>query len=116
MPMAPAEQAGSYVAITKYEAFPEAHLGASGSGAVQSSSPAQPHIEKRPTNYDCAITHFVEWYCSEPRPSFRTVVLRYRILLEQRRYAPTTIILRLAVRRVAFRHGLLHSESAHRIN
>src|ERR1700712_1838746 len=52
--------------------------------------------------YDRAITDFVEWYCSEPRLSFnRTVVLRYRIFLEQKRYAPTTINLRLAaVRRV----------------
>ena len=42
--------------------------------------------------YDHAITEFVEWYCSEPRLAFnRTVVLRYRISLEQRRYAPSTI-------------------------
>jgi integrase len=55
-------------------------------------------------SYDRAITDFVEWYCSEPRLSFnRTVVLRYRIFPEQKRYAPTTINLRLAaVRRVAF--------------
>src|SRR3954452_2823360 len=55
-------------------------------------------------SYDRAITDFVDWYCSEPRLSFnRTVVLQYRIFLEQKRYAPTTINLRLAaVRRVAF--------------
>jgi hypothetical protein len=48
--------------------------------------------------YERAITDFVEWYCSEPRLSLnRTVVLRYRIFLEQKRYAPTTINLRLAV-------------------
>jgi hypothetical protein len=42
--------------------------------------------------YDSAITEFVEWYCSEPRLAFnRTVALRYRISLEQRRYAPSTI-------------------------
>jgi len=54
--------------------------------------------------YDRAITDFVEWYCSEPRLAFnRTVVPRYRIYLEQKQYAPTTINLRLAaVRRVAF--------------
>src|SRR5436190_1806188 len=54
--------------------------------------------------YDHAITEFVDWYCSEPRLAFnRTVVLRYRIYLEQKQYAPTTINLRLpAVRRVAF--------------
>src|SRR5437867_8977735 len=38
--------------------------------------------------YDHAITEFVEWYCSEPRLAFnRTVVLRYRISLEQKQYA-----------------------------
>lgn len=53
--------------------------------------------------YDRAITDFVEWYCSEPRLAFnRTVVLRYRICLEEKPYAPTTINLRLAaVRRLA---------------
>ena len=35
--------------------------------------------------YDHAIREFVGWYCSEPRLAFnRTVVLRYRIHLEQR--------------------------------
>jgi len=55
-------------------------------------------------SYDRAITDFVDWYCSEPRLAFnRTVVLRYRIYLEQKLYAATTINLRLtAVRRVAF--------------
>src|SRR4051794_22936186 len=54
--------------------------------------------------YDHAIREFVGWYCSEPRLSFnRTVVLRYRIHLEQRKYAPATINLRLAaVRRIAY--------------
>jgi hypothetical protein len=47
--------------------------------------------------YDYAIREFVAWYCSEPRLAFnRTVVLRYRIHLEQRQYAPATINLRLA--------------------
>jgi len=42
--------------------------------------------------YDHAIREFVAWYCSEPRLAFnRTVVLRYRIHLEQRGYAPATI-------------------------
>ena len=67
--------------------------------------------------YDHAITEFVDWYCSEPRLAFnRTVVLRYRIYLEQQQYAPTTINLRLAaVRRVAFEaadSGLLSPELA----
>jgi hypothetical protein len=68
-------------------------------------------------SYDRAITDFVDWYCSERRLSFnRTVVLRYRIFLEQKRYAPTTINLRLAaVRRIAFEaadSGLLSRELA----
>ena len=34
--------------------------------------------------YEHAIREFVAWYCSEPRLAFnRTVVLRYRINLEQ---------------------------------
>lgn len=54
--------------------------------------------------YDHAIRDFIDWYCSEPRLAFnRTVVTRYRIALEQRRYAPSTINLRLAaVRRLAY--------------
>jgi hypothetical protein len=48
--------------------------------------------------YDHAIREFVAWYCSEPRLAFnRTVVLRYRIHLEQRGYAPA---------RVGIRHGI----------
>src|SRR6476469_10737464 len=67
--------------------------------------------------YDHAITEFVAWYCSESRLAFnRTVVLRYRIHLEQRHYAPATINLRLAaVRRIAYEAadaGLLSPELA----
>jgi integrase len=67
--------------------------------------------------YDHAIREFVAWYCSEPRLAFnRTVVLRYRIHLEQRGYASATINLRLAaVRRVAYEAtdaGLLSPELA----
>src|SRR3954465_8317228 len=67
--------------------------------------------------YDHAINEFVDWYCSEPRLAFnRTVVLRYRIHLEQRHLAPTTINLRIAaVRRVAYEaadSGLLSPELA----
>src|SRR5207253_8977613 len=67
--------------------------------------------------YDHAITEFVDWYCSEPRLAFNSsVVLRYRIYLEQKQYAPTTINLRLAaVRRVACEaadSGLLSPELA----
>jgi integrase len=68
-------------------------------------------------SYDHAITDSVDWYCSEPRLAFnRTVVLRYRIYLEQKQYARTTINLRLAaVRRVAYEaadSGLLSPELA----
>ena len=67
--------------------------------------------------YDHAINEFVDWYCSEPRLAFnRTVVLRYRIHLEQRHLAPTTINLRFAaVRRVAYEaadSGLLSPDLA----
>lgn len=67
--------------------------------------------------YDHAIDDFVQWYCSEPRLAFnRSVVLRYRIHLEQKQYAPATINLRLAaVRRVAYEaadSGLLSPELA----
>ena len=67
--------------------------------------------------YDHAIREFVAWYCSEPRLAFnRTVVLRYRLHLEQRRYAPATINLRLAaIRRVAYEAsdaGLLSADAA----
>lgn len=55
-------------------------------------------------SYEHAICDFIEWYCSEPRLAFnKTVVTRYRISLEQSRYAPSTINLRLAaVRRLAY--------------
>ena len=39
-------------------------------------------------SYDHAIRDCIDWYCSEPRLAFnRTVVTRYRIVLQQRRYA-----------------------------
>jgi len=55
-------------------------------------------------SYDHAIREFIDWCCSEPRLAFnKTVVTRYRISLEQRQYAPSTINLRLtAVRRLAY--------------
>jgi integrase len=68
-------------------------------------------------SYAHAIDEFVDWCCSEPRLAHnRTVVLRYRIYLEERHLAPTTINLRLAaVRRVAYEaadSGLLSPELA----
>src|SRR3989449_7745138 len=68
-------------------------------------------------SYGHAIDEFITWYCSEPRLSFsRTVVLRYRIHLEQRNLAPSTINVRLAaVRRLAYEasdNGLLSPELA----
>src|ERR1039457_1223162 len=67
--------------------------------------------------YDHAIREFIEWYCSEPRLAFnKTVVTRYRIFLEQRHYASTTINLRLpAGRRLAHEApdcGLLSADLA----
>src|SRR6201989_3094624 len=55
-------------------------------------------------SYEYAIRDFTDWYCSEPRLAFnKTVVTRYRIALEQRQYAPSTINLTLAaVRRLAY--------------
>src|SRR5258707_12471365 len=48
-------------------------------------------------SYDHAIREFIDWYCSEPRLAFnKTVVTRYRINLEQAKYASSTINLRLA--------------------
>ena len=67
--------------------------------------------------YDHAIREFIDWYCSEPRLAFnKTVVTRYRISLEQRHYASTTINLRLAaVRKLAYEAadcGLLSADLA----
>ena len=68
-------------------------------------------------SYDHAIREFIDWYCSEPRLAFnKTVVTRYRISLEQRHYASSTINLRLAaVRRLAYEasdSGLLSPDLA----
>lgn len=47
-------------------------------------------------SYDHAIREFIGWYCSEPRLAFnKTVVTRYRIALEQKHYAPSTINLKI---------------------
>ena len=67
--------------------------------------------------YRFAIDDFVVWYCSEPRLAFnKTVVLRYRLQLEGRHLASSTINLRLAaVRRLAYEaadSGLLSPELA----
>ena len=44
--------------------------------------------ESAQRTYDRAITDFVDWYCSEPRLALsRTVVLRYRMYLEQKLYS-----------------------------
>jgi integrase len=68
-------------------------------------------------SYGHAIDEFIQWYCSEPRLAFnRTVALRYRFFLEQRKLAPSTINVRLAaVRRLAYEAadtGLLSPELA----
>ena len=52
------------------------------------TSPSCPDAQR---GYRHAIDEFVEWYCSEPRLSFsKTVVLRYRIGLEQANYGSST--------------------------
>jgi site-specific recombinase XerD len=55
-------------------------------------------------SYRHAIEEFIGWYCSEPRLAFnRTVVLRYRFFLEQKKLAPATINVRLAaIRTLAY--------------
>jgi site-specific recombinase XerD len=67
-------------------------------------------------SYRFAIDDFIAW-CSEPRLAFnKTVVLRYRLQLEARHLASSTINLRLAaVRRLAYEAadtGLLSPELA----
>ncbi|MCC6367067.1 MAG: PD40 domain-containing protein [Bryobacterales bacterium] len=81
----------------------------------KNGSPEQSHVQERQRTCGRAITDFVDWCCSEPRLAFnRIVVLRYRIHLEQKLYAPATSNLRLAaVRRVAYEaadSGLLSPE------
>ena len=81
--------------------------------AVLNSFPAKTSQE----SYAHAIDEFIAWYCSEPRLAFnRPVVLRYRIYLEQKNLAPSTINVRLAaVRRLAYETadtGLLSPELA----
>jgi hypothetical protein len=62
--------------------------------------------------YD-AIREFVAWYCSEPRLAFnRTVVLRCRVHLEQRKYAPAPINLRLAQQIVMLEAALQEAAGA----
>src|SRR5258707_11686378 len=68
-------------------------------------------------SYGHAIDEFIGWYCSEPRLAFnRTVFLRNRFFLEQKKLAPSTINVRLAaVRRLAYEAsgaGLLSPELA----
>ena len=67
-------------------------------------------------SYRFAINDFIAWYCSDPRLAFnKTVVLRYRLQLEARCLASSTINLRLAaVRRLAYEAatGLLSPELA----
>src|SRR5271167_1433863 len=67
--------------------------------------------------YEFAIDEFIAWYCSEPRLAFsRVVVTRYRLYLEARGLAASSINQRLAaVRRLAYEAadcGLLSTELA----
>ena len=66
-------------------------------------------------SYQHAMDEFIEWYCSEPRLALnRGIVLRYRLQLEARKLAASTINVRLAaVRRLAYEAadtGLLSPE------
>src|SRR3978361_497750 len=115
--MAPAQEGVAYVAIAKRNRPPKHILALPDLEQSKAAVLNSLTSKSGQRSYDRAITDFVDWYCSEPRLSFnRTVVLRYRIFLEQKRYAPTTINLRLAaVRRVAFEaadSGLLSAELA----
>ena len=65
--------------------------------------------------YQHAMDEFIEWYCSEPRLALnRGIVLGYRLQLEAKRLAASTINVRLAaVRRLAYEAadtGLLSPE------
>jgi site-specific recombinase XerD len=55
-------------------------------------------------SYQHAMDEFIDWYCSEPRLALnRAVVLRYRLQLEAKKLAASTINVRLAaVRRLAY--------------
>lgn len=66
-------------------------------------------------SYQHAMDEYIEWYCSEPRLALnRAVVLRYRLQLEAKKLAASTINVRLAaVRRLAYEAtdtGLLSPE------
>ena len=54
--------------------------------------------------YQHAIDEFIDWYCSEPRLALnRGIVLGYRLQLEAKELAASTINVRLAaVRRLAY--------------
>ena len=95
-----AKEAFADIETTQEEAAAQTGCGASRSRTVQNRRPEHADVKRRQR----AITDFVDWYCSEPRLAFnRTVVLGYRIYLEQKQYAATTInFLLAAVRRVAF--------------
>jgi integrase len=95
----------------------KARPGAPGPRARQDGRPEQPDVRQWPANVRPRHSRVRCGYCSEPRLAFnRTVVLRYRIHLEQRGYAPATIKLRLAaIRRIAYEAadaGLLSPELA----
>jgi integrase len=66
-------------------------------------------------SYQHAMDEFIDWYCSEPRLALnRGIVLGYRLQLEAKKLAASTINVRLAaVRRLAYEAadtGLLSPE------
>jgi len=95
----------------------EAGFGAARLRTRQNSRPKQPDVRQRTTDLRPRDSRVRRLALFGARLAFnRTVVLRYRISLEQRGYAPATINLRLAaVRRVAYEAadaGLLSPELA----
>ena len=89
---------------TSQEEDAEARPGAPGPRIDQDGGAEQPDIRQRPADLRPRHPRIRRLVLLGARLAFnRTVVLRYRIHLEQRWYAPATINLRLAaVRRVAY--------------
>ena len=95
----------------------QAGAGPSRPGTSQDGRAEQPDVRQRPADLRARDSRVRRLVLLEPRLAFnRTVVLRYRIHLEHRHYAPATINLRLAaVRRIAYEaadSGLLSPELA----
>ncbi len=103
-PLATAKEAvANGQAEISQEAGAQARAGARRFRARENGGPEQPDIRQRPADRRPRHSRVRRLVPPEPRLAFnRTVVLQYRIHLEQRGYAPATINLRLAaIRRVS---------------